>query len=58
MEALNFDACLSDITILSLPFFIILTLLVVFILSLPVEQVLLIAPRLKVKKQKENEGNS
>jgi len=35
-----------------------LTLLVVFILSLPVEQVLLIAPRLKVKKQKENEGNS
>lgn len=58
MEALNCDACLSDITILSMSFFLMLTLLVVFILSLPVERVLLIAPRLKVKKQKENEGNS
>lgn len=54
MEALNYDACLSDLTILSMFVFLMLIHLVVFVQSLLVEQILIIAPRLEFKKWREN----
>lgn len=54
MKALNYDACLFDLTILSIFVFLILTHLVIFVQSLLVEQILIIAPRLEFKKWKKN----
>lgn len=54
MKALNYDACASDLTILSIFVFLMLTHLVIFVQSLLVEQILIIAPRLEFKKWKKN----